>query len=109
MDLDKLVAKLKKPLRLEDWDIYIEKVRRHEMDRIDNLGQCEVDKQEKIAHVKVLVEDDIPPGVNRTEFYRSTVLHEMLHILAFDGDDDKDEVVVRRVTRILEGFIWPNC
>ena len=92
-DLEKLLAKWQRLLRLQDWNIQVRFVRGHEID--DCQARIKHNDNYKCAIVKLRDPQDWPPG-DWPEDSESDLVHELLHLhmSPFDGSKaDTQEAV----------------
>ena len=78
-DLSALCAEWQARLRLQDWDIEVERVRHFRVGEA-RLGEIEVLRSKRAAKIRVLFPEDEEPGSWPTNDEETTVVHELLHI-----------------------------
>lgn len=66
-------------LRLQDWDVKPEIVRRHEMSVPERDGECVYVLQQKKAHIQVVTADDTLPSPWPLD-QEQILVHELLHL-----------------------------
>ena len=78
-DLSALCAEWQARLRLQDWDIEVERVRHWRVGSA-SLGEVDVYRGKRTAKIRVLFPEDEEPGSWPTNDEETTVVHELLHI-----------------------------
>ena len=76
-DLENLLSKWQKSLRLQDWDIQVRFVRGHEIE--GNQAQIKHNNDYKNAVIRLRDPKDWPPG-DWQEDSESDLVHELLHL-----------------------------
>ena len=87
-DLEKLLAKWQRILRLQDWNIQVRFVRGYEID--DKQAQMHHNSNHKIGVVKLRAPQDWPPG-DWLEDSESDLVHELLHLHMSPFDETKSD------------------
>ena len=79
-DLERLLAKWQRILRLQDWDVHLRVVRRWEMHNEDTMGECEYLLRKRCAVIRILDSADYDPGTPWPQDQERTLVHELLHL-----------------------------
>jgi len=66
-------------LRLQDWDVKPELVRRFDLLDESRQGECQYELQLKAAVIRVLRAEDLPPSPWPADLEK-TLVHELLHL-----------------------------
>ena len=96
-DLNKLLAKWQRRLRLQDWDITVRWVDKDEFANDTAVGQNLLSPKNKEAVIEILDPDEITNDFPRMKDVELTLIHELVHCIihrkVFKGDPDGEAVI----------------
>lgn len=106
---NKIAKCWQKLLRLEDWDVTVEVIMRHEMESHDNLGECHADPLERTATIRILNPIELPEADQTAEYLEKIIIHELLHLIPREASladgENVEEIIVRKMTRVIVGLL----
>lgn len=106
-NLQKLLKKWQKILRLEDWDIQIRWARSYELAEASSVAENLRDVPNKRCDVRVLDPIDFVNSVWPERDYELDIVHELLHTHVeafareFNGTDNLKEQVIETLAKAL--------
>lgn len=98
-NLNKLLAKWKKRLRLQDWNITIEYKPGSIMGE-GNIGETKLSPNNFFARIWIRDPKDIETWIPTLENVELTVVHELVHLMVV-WEKEQEEVVIERIAQAL--------
>jgi len=106
--IDKILRKCQKRLRLSDWDIDVTLVDIQDI-KSDRVAECNFDECNMEAHIRVLRPEHNHYRGTSMQHMEATIYHELLHIvitpnISKDCPNVNEEQLIERIAKALVGI-----
>lgn len=103
-DLNELVVKWKRLLRLDAWDVVARYRRIYDTDG-GRQGEINLSTKRREAFLWVLDPNDYDPACIYPQDIERTVCHELLHLLLDPIDQKDDKTDLEQIMHVLDGLL----